>query len=159
MTKDLNKDKKDYTEVIERQFRVLSSLTEMNKKIHSTMKMERLFQIMVELAVIGVNFERGLIYLLEDNFLRCVASLDRIKKEKGFIVKNLKGFDMDETAVEVLSVQSGESIYVSDAWTDERVSRKRLKFTDSKEYCAVPLKGRSGVLGVLTADKGYSHKL
>ena len=158
MTTCLNKDKKDYTEVIERQYRILSSLTEMNKKIHSTMKMERLFQIMVELAVIGVNFERGLIYLLEENFLRCVASLDRIKKDKGFIVKNLKGFKMDETAVEVLSAQSGESIYVSDAWTDERVSRKRLKFTDSKEYCAVPLKGRSGVLGVLTADKGYSRK-
>ncbi len=158
MTKDSNEDKKDYTEVVERQFRVLSSLTEMNKKIHSTMKMERLFQIMVELAVIGVNFERGLIYLLEDHFLRCVASLDRIEKEKGFIVKNLKGFDMDETAVEVLSVQSGRSIYVSDAWTDKRVSRKRLKFTDSKEYCAVPLIGRSGVLGVLTADKVYSRK-
>ena len=46
---------------------------------------------MVELAVIGVNFERGLIYLLEDNFLRCVASLDRIKKDKGFIVKKLEG--------------------------------------------------------------------
>ncbi|BBO89314.1 sigma 54-interacting transcriptional regulator [Desulfosarcina ovata] len=158
MTKDLNKDKKDYTEVIERQFRELNSLAEMNKKIHSTMKMERLLQIMVELAVIGVNFERGLIYLLEDNFLRCVASLDRIKKEKGFTVKNLKGFKMDETAVEVLVVQSGRSIYVSDAWTDKRVSRKRLKITDSKEYCAVPLKGRSGVLGVLTADKVYSRK-
>jgi hypothetical protein len=70
MTKNLNKDKKDDAEVIERQFRVLSSLAEMNKKIHSTMKMERLLQIMVELAVIGVNFERGLIYLLEDHFLR-----------------------------------------------------------------------------------------
>ena len=158
MTNDSDKDKKDYTDVIERQFRVLSSLAEMNKKIHSTMKMERLFQIMVELAVIGVNFERGLIYLLEDNFLRCVASLDRIKKDKGFIVKNLKGFDMDETAVEVLSVQTGRSIYVSDARTDKRVSRKRLKFTDSKEYCAVPLIGRSGVLGVLTADKVYSRE-
>lgn len=158
MTKNLNKDKKHDAEVIERQFRVLSSLAEMNKKIHSTMKMERLLQIMVELAVIGVNFERGLIYLLEDHFLRCVASLDRIKKDKGFIVKNLKGFDMDETAVEVLSVKSGRSIYVSDARTDKRVSRKRLKFTDSKEYCAVPLIGRSGVLGVLTADKVYSRK-
>jgi len=158
MTNDLIRDKKDHTEVIDRQFRILSSLAEMNKKIHSTMKMERLLQIMVELAIIGVNFERGLIYLLEENFLRCVASLDRIKKEKGFIVQNLKGFDLDETAVEVLSVQSGRSIYVSDAWTDKRVSSKRLKFTDSKEYCAVPLTGRSGVLGVLTADKGYSLK-
>ncbi|WP_054700960.1 sigma-54-dependent Fis family transcriptional regulator [Desulfosarcina cetonica] len=157
MTKDLNDPKKDYTEVVERQFRELSSLAEMNKKIHSTMKMERLLQIMVEQAVIGVNFERGLIYLVEDDFLRCVASLDRIKKEKGFTVKSLKGFKMDETAVEVLVVQSGKSIYVNDAWTDKRVSQKRLKITDSKEYCAVPLKGRSGVLGVLTADKVYSR--
>ena len=143
---------------IERQLRELSSLVEMNKEIHSTMNIERLLQILVEQAVIGVNFERGLIYLLEDRFLRCVASLDRVKREKGATIKDLVGFRMDETAVEVLAVQTGQSVYVKDALTDARVSKKLLRVTDTKEYCVVPLIGRTGVMGVMTGDKVYSMK-
>jgi formate hydrogenlyase transcriptional activator len=156
MQKDVNKGRNGSTKIIERQLRELSSLAEMNKKIHSTMKIDNLLQILVEQAVIGVNFERGLIYLLEDDFLRCVAFLDRVKKERGATITAMKGFKMDETAVEVRAVQTGKSFYVKDARTDKRVSRKLLRVTDTKEYCVVPLIGRSGVLGVLTGDKVYS---
>jgi transcriptional regulator with GAF, ATPase, and Fis domain len=156
MSKDVNKRGNNAVKVIERQLRELRSLAEMNKRIHSTMNIDRLLQILVEQAVIGVNFERGLIYLLEDDFLRCVAFLDRVRKEKGSTIKGLKGFKMDETAVEVLAVQTGKSFYVEDARTDKRVSRKLLKVTDTKEYCVVPLIGRSGVLGLITGDKVYS---
>ena len=82
MSKDMNKARNDSAKVIERQLRELSSLAEMNKKIHSTMNIDRLLHILVNQAIIGVNFERGLIYLLEEDFLRCVAYLDRVKKEK-----------------------------------------------------------------------------
>ena len=140
----------------ERQLRELSSLAEMNKKIHATMNIDHLLQILVNQAIIGVNFERGLIYLVEDDFLRCVAYLDRVKKEKASTIINLKGFRMDETAVEVLAVRTGESFYVEDAEIDKRVSPKLLKIVDLKEYCVVPLVGRSGVLGVLTGDNVYS---
>ncbi|MFZ7111297.1 MAG: sigma-54-dependent Fis family transcriptional regulator [Desulfatiglandales bacterium] len=153
----MNRAGNDSGKVIERRLRELSSLAEMNKKIHSTMKIDRLLHILVNQAIVGVNFERGLIYLLEDDFLRCVAYLDRVKKEKASTIKNLKGFMMDETAAEVLAVRTGKSIYVEDAEKDKRVSRKLLKFTDTKEYCVVPLVGRSGVLGVLTGDNVYSR--
>jgi transcriptional regulator with GAF, ATPase, and Fis domain len=148
----------NHSQDIKRQLRELSSLVEMNKKIHSTMNIERLLQILVEQAVIGVNFERGLIYLLEDRFLRCVASLDRVKPEKGAMIKDLVGFRMDETAVEVLAVNTGQSFYVKDALTDPSVSKKLLRVTDTKEYCVVPLIGRAGVLGVMTGDKIYSQR-
>jgi len=158
MAKIDHENNKDYSQVIERQLRELSSLVEMNKKIHSTMNIDRLLQILVEQAVIGVNFERGLIYLVEDQFLRCVAFLDRVKREKGSTIKDLVGFKMDETAVEVLAVQTGKSVYVKNAETDKRVSQKFLRVTDTKEYCVVPLIGRAGVLGILTGDKVYSMK-
>jgi transcriptional regulator with GAF, ATPase, and Fis domain len=158
MKKIDHENNKDHSQVIERQLRELSSLAEMNKKIHSTMNIDRLLQILVEQAVIGVDFERGLIYLVEDQFLRCVAFLDRVKREKGSTIKNLVGFKMDETAVEVLVVKTGTSVYIKDAGTDKRVSQKYLKVTDTKEYCVVPLIGRTGVLGVLTGDKVYSKK-
>ena len=118
MDKIDQENNKDYSQVIERQLRELSSLVEMNKKIHSPMNIDRLLQILVEQAVIGVNFERGLIYLVEDQFLRCVAFLDRVKREKGSTIKDLVGFKMDETAVEVLAVQTGKSVYVKNAETD-----------------------------------------
>ena len=158
MAKTDQENTEDHSQVIERQLRELSSLAEMNKKIHSTMNIDNLLQILVELAVIGVNFERGLIYLVEDQFLRCVAFLDRVKREKGSTIKDLVGFKMDETAVEVLAVQTGKSVYVNNAETDKRVNQKFLRVTDTKEYCVVPLIGRAGVLGILTGDKVYSMK-
>ena len=124
MAKIDHENDKDISQVNERQLRELASLAEMNKKIHATMNIDRLLQVLVEQAVIGVNFERGLIYLLEDAFLRCVAFLDRVKREKGSTIEDLVGFKMDETAVEVLAVKTGKSIYVKDATTDTRVSKK-----------------------------------
>jgi len=81
-------NKKQSSRFIEQKLRELSTLAEMNKEIHATMSMDRLLQILVEKAVIGVNFERGLIYLVEDQFLRCVAFLDRVKREKASTIKD-----------------------------------------------------------------------
>ena len=138
--------------------RELSTLAEMNKEIHSTMNLNKLLQILVEKTIIGVNFERGLIYLVEENFLRCVAWLDRVKRERASIIKKVVGFKMDEVSIEVLAVKKGKTIYVEDATADKRVSRKFLRFSDTKEYCAVPLIGRNSVLGVLTGDKSYKSE-
>jgi formate hydrogenlyase transcriptional activator len=153
-------DKKNLTqepEFIQKRLRELGTLAEINKEVHSTMNIDRLLQILVEKAVIGVNFERGLIYLVEGDFLRCVAFLDRVKRERGSTIKGWVGFRMAETAVEVLAVKTGKPIYVRDAGTDKRVSQKFLRITDSREYCVVPLMGRDRVLGVLTGDKFYSE--
>ncbi len=156
-TQHLSEMKKD-SHFIEQKLRELSTLAEMNKEIHATMNINELLQVLVEKAVIGVNFERGLIYLVDDQFLRCVAFLDRVKKGRASTIKNWVGFRMDETAVEVLSVERGKTLYVKDAQKDKRISKKFLKITDSKEYCVVPLIGRHNVLGVLTGDKFYSQK-
>ena len=42
----------------EKRLEELSVLAEINKEIHSTMNIDRLLQILVEKAVVGVNFER-----------------------------------------------------------------------------------------------------
>jgi len=146
------------SDFIEKKLRELSTLAEMNKEIHSTMHINQLLQILVEKAVIGVNFERGLIYLVEENFLRCVAFLDRVKREKASMIKKRVGFQMDETAVEVLAVKMSKAIYVENALTDIRISPKFLRISDTREYCVVPLIGRNNVLGVLTGDKFYSKE-
>jgi len=145
------------SQFIENRLRELSTLAEMNKEIHATMNINELLQILVEKAVIGVNFERGLIYLVDNEFLRCVAFLDRVKKERASTIKNWVGFRMDESAVEVLAARRGETLYVKNAQTDKRISQKFLKIMDSREYCVVPLIGRGQVLGVITGDKFYSQ--
>ncbi len=143
---------------IQKKLRELSTLAEMNEEIHSTMNLDALLQILVKKAIIGVNFERGLIYLVEGDFLRCVAFLDRVRREQASRIKDWVGFMMDETAVETLCVQKGIAVYVQNAREDARVSQKFLKITDTEEYCVVPLLGRSRVLGVLTGDKFYSRQ-
>ena len=82
-------------------------MAEINDEIHSTMNLDLLLQILVRKMVIGVNFERGLIYLLEEDSLRCVAFLDRVNREQASRIKDWVGFSMDETSVEVLCVQKG----------------------------------------------------
>ncbi|MGD9123486.1 MAG: sigma 54-interacting transcriptional regulator [Desulfarculaceae bacterium] len=145
-------------DLIARKNRELSALVEMNQEIHSTIRIQRLLQILVEKAVVGLNFERGLIYLLEDDYLRCVAFLDRVKREKASLITKRVGFDMSEKSVEVLVAKLGKSIFVHDAHNDVRISPKFLKVTNVKQYCVVPLIGRERVLGVFTGDKYYSEK-
>jgi len=134
----------------------LAVLAEMNKEIHATMNINQLLRILVQKAGVGVNFERCLIYLLEEDYLRCVAWIDRIKREKASIIEKRVGFRMDENAVEVLVVKMGKSIYVENTLQDKRVSPKMLRVSGTREYGVSPLIGRKSVLGVLTGDKFYS---
>jgi len=142
--------------LIDKKLRELKALAQMNKEIHSAMNMNQLLSILVERAVTGVNFERFLLYLLEDDYLRCVAWIDRVKREKASIIERRVGFNMDENAVEVLVVRMGKPIYVENTMEDKRISKKLLRISDTKEYCVVPLIGRNKILGVLTGDKRYS---
>ena len=146
------------SEFAEKKLREFRALAEMNKEIHSTMSINQLLKILVEKAVVGVNFERCLIYLLEEDYLRCAAWIDRVKREKASIIKKKVGFGMDENAVEVLAVKTGKAIYVEDAPSDKRVSQKLLRVSDTRQYCVAPLVGRSAILGVLTGDKWYSKE-
>ena len=145
-----------YADLVKKKIRELSTLDVMNKQIHSTININELLRILVEKAVIGVNFQRGLLYLVEEDYLRCVAWLDRVKKEKASIIEKRVGFRLDEKSIEVLVIKTGKTIYVENALTDKRVSPKFLRFSNTLEYCAVPLIGRNGnVMGVLTGDKSY----
>ena len=145
-----------FSDFVRRKLHELTILAEMNKEIHSTMNMSQLLKILVQKAGVGVNFERCLIYLLQEDYLRCVAWIDRVKREKASIIEKRVGFRMDENAVEVLVVKMGKPIYVENALQDKRVSPKILKVSGTKEYGISPLIGRNRVLGVLTGDKFYS---
>ena len=93
MAKRDTKNMEHSSQFFETKLRELSTLAEMNKEIHATMNINRLLKTLVEKAVIGVNFERGLIYLVEEQFLRCVAFLDRVKREKASMIKDWVGLE------------------------------------------------------------------
>jgi formate hydrogenlyase transcriptional activator len=131
-------------------------LLAINREIHSSLSVNSLLQLLVEKAVVGVGFERGLIYLIEGDFLRCRAFLDRVKKEKASVILKRVGFRMEEQAIETLAVRLGRSFHIRDARNDSRVSKKLLRVADVSEYCVVPITGRREVLGVFTGDKYYS---
>ncbi|MCK9363161.1 MAG: sigma 54-interacting transcriptional regulator [Syntrophales bacterium] len=141
---------------VKRKLHELIVLTEMNKEIHSTMNINQLFQILIQKVGVGVNFERCLLYLLQEDYLRCVVWIDLVKREKASIIEKRVGFRMDENAVEVQVFKTGKPIYVENAFLDKRVSQKILNVSGTKEYGALPLIGRKSVLGVLTGDKFYS---
>ncbi|MHB8090455.1 MAG: sigma 54-interacting transcriptional regulator [Syntrophales bacterium] len=144
------------SDFVKRKLHELIVLTEMNKEIHSTMNINQLFQILIQKVGVGVNFERCLLYLLQEDYLRCVVWIDLVKREKASIIEKRVGFRMDENAVEVQVFKTGKPIYVENAFLDKRVSQKILNVSGTKEYGALPLIGRKSVLGVLTGDKFYS---
>lgn len=146
------------SQLVAKKLKEFKALAEMNKEIHSVVNINQLLRILIEKAVVGVNFERSLIYLLEDDYLRCIAWIDRVKRDKASIIEKRVGFHIDENAVEVLATKMGKSIYVHHALEDKRVSKKFSRISDTREYCVVPLIGQKKILGVLTGDKFYSMK-
>jgi transcriptional regulator with GAF, ATPase, and Fis domain len=146
------------SDFVKRKLHELTVLEEMSKEIHSTMNTGQLLEILVQKAGVGVDFERCLIYLLEEDYLRCVAWIDRVKREKASIVEKRVGFRMDENAVEVLVAKTGKPVFVENASHDGRVSPKVIRVSGTHQYGVAPLLGRRGVLGVLTGDKVYSKK-
>lgn len=83
---------KDYAQVIKRQVRELSSLAEMNKKIHSTMNIDRLLQILVEQAVTGKMKELSTLFEMS-GVLNKSLRVDEVLKLILSLVKGL-GFSM-----------------------------------------------------------------
>ncbi len=138
--------------------RELKALAAMNQEIHGTHSIELLLKKLVEQAVIGGDFEKGLIYLVEDNYLRCVAALDRIKTDEASILQRKVGFSLDEDGLETLAVHSRETQYVKDAKNDPRVNLKIRRISEGNPYCVVPLVGKSEVLGVFSAYNPYSKE-
>ena len=146
------------SDFVRRKLHEMTVLAEMNKEIHSTMNISQLLKILVQKAGVGVDFERCLIYLVDEDYLRCVAWIDRVKREKASIIEKRVGFRMDEDAVEVLAVKTGKPIFVENAVQDKRVSPKFQRITGTKQYGISPLIGRNSVLGILTGDKFYSKR-
>lgn len=146
------------SDFVRRKLHEMTVLAEMNKEIHSTMNISQLLKILVQKAGVGVDFERCLIYLVDEDYLRCVAWIDRVKREKASIIEKRVGFRMDEDAVEVLAVKMGKPIFVENAVQDKRVSPKFQRITGTKQYGISPLNGRKNVLGILTGDKFYSKR-
>lgn len=137
-------------------FAELETLAEMNREIQGATNLRSLLRVLVEKAVIGVNFERGLIYLVEGDYLRCVAFLDRVDKKSAQLLKKRVGFRLEEDSLETHAVRLAKPVHTSDTLNDPRIGARYRQHLNSREYCVVPLMGRRGVLGVFTGDKHYS---
>ncbi len=138
--------------------RELKALADMNQEIHGAQSIELLLKKLVEQVVIGGDFEKGLIYLVEGDYLRCVAALDRVKTADASILRRKVGFSLDEDGLETMAVRSRETQYVEDAKNDPKVNPKIRKLSDSNPYCVVPLVGKTEVLGVFSAYNPYSKE-
>ncbi len=140
--------------------RALVALNDMNIALHEARSMDELLHVLVVKAFEGLGFDRGLIYLVEGDYLRVVAAIDLIRMEHGGVIRRRIGYDMTrERSVEIDALRTGRLIHVRDAPNDPRVSPKfRYATSNTPEYCAVPILGRERPIGVLTIDKFYSRR-
>ncbi len=140
--------------------RALVALNDMNIALHEARSMGELLHVLVVKAFEGLGFDRGLIYLVDGDYLRVVAAIDLIRMEHGGIIRRRIGYDLTrERAVEIEALRTARLIHVRDAPNDPRVSAKfRHATSNTPEYCAVPILGREQPIGVLTIDKFYSRR-
>ncbi|NOY46395.1 MAG: GAF domain-containing protein [Deltaproteobacteria bacterium] len=140
--------------------RALLALNDMNIALHEARSLDELLHVLVVKAFEGLGFDRGLIYMVEGEYLRVAAAIDLIRMEHGGVIRRRIGYDMTrENSVEIEALRTRRLIHVRDARRDPRVSPKfRYATSNTPEYCAVPILGRTEPIGVLTIDKFYSRE-
>ncbi|HQL44900.1 MAG TPA: GAF domain-containing protein, partial [Spirochaetota bacterium] len=66
-------------------------------------------------------------------------------------------FDLNEDTIFTQTLQSGETIHITDALHDQRVNDEIRKFIDVNEFVIVPLIALNKIIGILIADNKFNQ--
>jgi signal transduction histidine kinase len=126
----------------------LTALYDINQAVNSTLILDDILDIVMTKSVNLFNAERGFLMLLDDYGNLQFKIAHNIKKEQ------LNSDDMRiSTTIANTVVKTGQSIYTSDAMSDERFSRKAsIIDLHIRSAMVVPLRLKTKIIGVLYLD-------
>lgn len=133
----------------------LQILYETAAKMH-TLDLDQLLQFILEAVTTHIGFDRSRLYLLDENsaFLICKIKsgmkLEKIEDIKIPLIKN--------ESIIARCILEKKPIIVEDTDTEPGVHQGLKTLFNIKSFAAVPLLGRIGVKGVITADYLYTQK-
>lgn len=126
----------------------LAALYEVSRAVNSTLILDDMLAIVMKKSIKLLKAERGFLMLLDDNRKLTFKTAHNIKKEQ------MDSEDMRiSTTIADMVVKTGESVYASDAQTDDRFSRKAsIIDLNIRSAMCVPLKIKKRIIGVLYLD-------
>ncbi len=133
----------------------LRALLEVSLAINSSLVLDDVLQIVMHKAIELMGAERGLIMLLNDDSelqIRCAYNLCKEEmKEEDFRVSN-------SVAYKVIS--TGESLYLSDAMSDERFANQQsILELHLRSIMCVPIKVKDKTIGIIYLDNSVQARM
>jgi len=135
----------DETQGDQRRLQNLSILQEINKALNSETNLDRLLQLIMDMAVHLTTAERGFLVLVSDGVLDF-----RVARNIEHGVVELPEFETSKTVVQQV-VNSGQAMLTSNAQQDLS-SIQSIVSAEVRSLLCVPLKVKNKVLGVLYVD-------
>jgi PAS domain S-box-containing protein len=129
-------------------YKDLAALYDINQAVNSTLILDDILDIVMAKSVNLFNAERGFLMLLDNNDRLQFKTAHNIKKEQ------LNSEDMRiSTTIANTVVKNGQSIYTSDALSDDRFAQKAsIIDLHIRSAMVVPLKLKTKTIGVLYLD-------
>jgi len=133
----------------------LRALLEVSLAINSSLVLDDVLQIVMHKAIELMGAERGLIMLLNDEDelqIRCAYNLCKEEmKEEDFRVSNSVAFKV---------INSGESLYLSDAQSDERFANQQsIMELHLRSIMCVPITVKDKIIGIIYLDNSVQARM
>ncbi|WP_129674202.1 cache domain-containing protein [Candidatus Chloroploca sp. Khr17] len=141
----------------------LARLNSVSQELKGILDLPHLLKAIPHAICTQFAFDRAVIYLVEDEYLRAVeASFGPGGREQAhhFIeVANSQPLALNGATVEADVIRSGKAIIVDNPWSHPGVEPRKQAASASHAYVQVPIFGREGrPLGLLSADCHLSRR-
>lgn len=143
----------DLIKLAHRQIQELSLINQVSEAINSTLDLDQLLVVALEQAMMAVEAEVGSLMLINEDTgrLEIVASRGLARK---WVERTSQPVG---SSIAGWVAEHGESVLVTDAHQDTRFQMKEFRDNISSA-ASIPLKTKSGVIGVLNVNTGQSGK-
>lgn len=146
--------RKEYEEDIAQKNKELTAINSIAGILSRSLKAEEIFGNVLDKLLEMINMDGGGIYLLDETNRELTCSYSRgISEEFIKIAGRMRaGEDIPGKAA-----ATGQLMTSPDIGTDPRVERSILKHSGMKGYCAIPIKGKERIIGVLCLFSFRTH--
>lgn len=144
------------------EFRIkeLLVLQGMSSAVIENLDEDHICKICLEAAVVGLGFERGVLYLVNKERTNIVGRCVHSTQQAGFSSENMRERVIPLDSADILAevVATKKAVIIENPQEDPRVNKRFTEEVDTKAFCLVPVMAEQKVLGVIGVDNYYSGK-
>lgn len=148
---------------LEENLHQLATLNNVSNRFKAILALPQLLDEIPHAVCECFGFERAVLYLLENSYLRVVSASFGANNEhlvaEFMAVANTTPISLHSDTVEADIIHSGQAVIVDNPWDHPRVLREKQNISRSDAYVQVPIFGHEEkVIGLLSADYHFSKR-